>query len=67
MTMERIAFAVALAGTAFLMFLSFQIQPKLAEIGSISYKLIDEDVKVQGEVVSVKETEKVVSFDVEDS
>jgi len=62
----RAALISAIIGTALLLFLSAKLEPRLINIDEIDVRKIDNSVKIIGSVTSVKDTQSLFIFDVED-
>lgn len=62
----KFALVSAIIGTALLIFLSAKLEPRLISINEIDVRKIDNFVKIMGSVISVKDTQSLFIFDVED-
>ncbi len=56
----------SLLGTLLLLFLSNNLEPKLSEINDIKISNIDNFVKINGEIASIKEFESTMIINVKD-
>jgi len=65
-TILRIALGTSLVGVLFLLLICNFLEIDLIKINEISEELIDENIKIKGKVTNVKETPKVLLFDLED-
>jgi len=55
MSLLKISLLFALVGTALLLFLSIQIEPKLIDIKDINMEEYDSFVKIQGNIFSIRQ------------
>jgi RecJ-like exonuclease len=66
MSLTKFALFTAILGTALLLFLSQGIEPKLVKISEIDENMLEQNVKVQGTVISIKQYESIIVFDLQD-
>jgi len=67
MSLEKAAFITAILGVIILIFLSENLEPKLMSIDKITSKDIDNYVKIQGNVISIKQYASSALIKVNDS
>ncbi len=67
MLLEKLALVAALLGIAALLFLSQQIEPKLIKISDVNGGRLEQNVRVRGSITSIKETDKMLLFNVEEN
>src|SRR3989344_7927454 len=65
-SLTKLAISVSILGILILLFISENINTPILQISSISYSMIDKQVKIQGTVVSVKPSESATVLDVGD-
>ncbi len=66
MFLTRVALFTAILGTALLLFLSQTLEPKLIKISEINDDVLEQNVKVQGNVASLKKYGNMAIISLED-
>ncbi len=62
----KVALICSIIGIFIIFIFADRLEPSLMNISDISDSMIDQSVKIQGEIVSVKSTPSVLIFDVKD-
>lgn len=66
MSLTKLAFLTAVLGISLLLFLSNSLEPRLVKISDINDNLLEQHVKIQGNVTSFKTYGNFVVFSLED-
>lgn len=67
MSLIKYALITFLIGLILLFFLSQNIEPKLTNISDINYKMINNYIKIKGEIIKSKESSGVTILTIKDS
>jgi len=62
----KIALITALLGTVLLFFLSQSLEPQLIEIKDINIRMLDQYVKIQGNIISIEEKNSLTLLKIKD-
>lgn len=62
----KIVMILSIAGILVILFLSERIQPSCLDINNISYSLIDHDVRIKGQIFSLRDLPSIFLMDLKD-
>jgi len=67
MRLEKIALITAILGILLLVYLSSSLEPKLVKISDINGNMMDNYVRISGEIIKLKTYDKFSVFSIKDS